>query len=335
MNISVLGAGAWGTAVALHLSRMAEHRTTLVPRRIEQALTMASTRENQEYLPGYTLGQDLQIGCELKPALMEADVIVLACPSKGLRQLCEQVKAELESSWRIKMVITLCKGLEQATLLKPAEVVAAILPEMQHAVLSGPTFAGEVAAGQPTAMVLASSGDDCLLREVQGALNNDALRVYRSNDVVGVELGGCLKNVYAIGAGMCDGLKTGDNSKAAFLTRAMHEMVVIGQSQGARVETLYGLSGFGDLVATCHGSWSRNRTFGEQLAGGIAVDDLLNNRKTVVEGYWATACFHELCQKHAIEAPILNQIYAIAYEHKDPRQSLQALMTRDLKAEGS
>lgn len=333
MNIAILGAGAWGTALALHLNRMHKHRVTLVPRRIEHALAIASSRENTTYLPGYPIEHDLQIGCEIKPAIMEADLVILACPSQGLRILCERVQAELASSRLIQMIITLCKGLERDSLLKPAEVVQAVLPEVTHGVLSGPTFAGEVAAGKPTAMVLASHGEPSLLEKVQQALTNDALRVYRSSDVVGVELGGCLKNIYAIGVGICDGLNMGDNSKAALMTRSMHEMVKLGISLGGKLESFYGLSGFGDLVATCHGAWSRNRTFGAELASGKPADDLLQGRKTVVEGYWATACFYELCKQAQQEAPILEQIYAIAYEQKAPQQAFYELMTRELKAE--
>jgi len=333
MNIAILGAGAWGTAMALHLHRIGDHRISLVPRRMEHALAIASSRENESYLPGFKLSQEIQIGCEIKPAIMEADVVILACPSQGLRPLCESIKAVLDSSWQLKMVITLCKGLERTSLLKPAEVVHAVLPELTHAALSGPTFAGEVAAGKPTAMVLASTGEVSLLKHVQAAINNDMLRIYRTSDVVGVELGGCLKNIYAIGVGICDGLETGDNSKAALMTRSMHEMVKLGVSLGGRVETFYGLSGFGDLVATCHGAWSRNRTFGQELGAGKTVDALMQDRKTVVEGYWATACFYELCQKHQQEAPILAQIYAIAYRGKAPRQAIYELMTRELKAE--
>lgn len=333
MNIAILGAGAWGTALALHLNRMQEHCVTLVPRRIEHALTIASSRENEAYLPGYQFDHNLQIGCEIKPAIMAADVVILACPAQGLRPLCERVKAQLESSWQVKMVITLCKGLEQESLLKPAEVVHAVLPEVTHGVLSGPTFAGEVAAGKPTAMVLASQGESSLLQQVQQALNNDALRVYRSSDVVGVELGGCLKNIYAIGVGICDGLNMGDNSKAALMTRSIHEMVKLGVILGGKTESFYGLSGVGDLVATCHGAWSRNRTFGYELGLGKTVDALMHDRKTVVEGYWATACFYALCQRIQQDAPILAQIYAIVYHGKAPKQAIYELMTRELKAE--
>lgn len=333
MNIAILGAGAWGTALALHVSRITEHRVTLVPRRFEHALSIASSRENQDYLPGFQLEQNLQIGCEIKPAIMEAELVILACPSKGLRELCESIAECAESSWQVKMVVTLCKGLEQDSLLMPAEVVKAVLPNTPHGVLSGPTFAGEVAQGKPTAMVLAAEEDNALLHAMQIALSSASLRIYRSTDVRGVELGGCLKNVYAIGAGICDGLAMGDNAKAAFLTRSLHEMVKLGMSLGGTRESFYGLSGFGDLIATCHGDWSRNRTFGEHIGKGQTVEELMESRKTVVEGYWATACFHQLCQKQAQEAPILSKIYEVAYEGVEPLKAIQELMSRELKSE--
>lgn len=332
MNFCVLGAGAWGTAVALHLIRQG-HAATLVPRRMEMALQLASRRENVDYLPGFALPLNLQIGFELKPVLMEADVAILACPSKGLRHLCESVSGHLSSASALKLVLTLCKGLEQGSGLRPGEVVESVLPGIPHATLSGPTHAAEVASRKPTAVTLAAAKETAFLREVQAALSGGTMRVYTADDIKGVELGGCLKNIYAIAAGCVDGLKFGDNSKAALLTRALKEMIRVGVALGADEKTFSGLSGFGDLVATCHGSWSRNRTLGQQLGEGKFLDDLMTNRKTVVEGVITTKVFHELCHKQGIEVPILNQVYAILYENKDPGEALQALMFRDLKSE--
>ncbi|WOO43472.1 NAD(P)H-dependent glycerol-3-phosphate dehydrogenase [Rubellicoccus peritrichatus] len=332
MNFAILGAGAWGTAVAVHLARLG-HRVTLAPRRIEHALEIASARENKDYLPGFPLDQNIQIGCELLPVLMEADVAILACPSNGLRDLCQRISTTLDDVWNLEMVITLCKGLERDTLLKPAQVVAEVLPDITCGVLSGPTNAAEVAAGKPTAIVLASEAEEALSREIQHAINGPALRVYRSGDVSGVELGGCLKNIYAIGAGICDGLGLGDNARAAFLTRALHEMVRLGSALGGRSETFYGLSGFGDMVATCTGSWSRNRSFGEAFSSGQSIESLLSERKTVVEGYAATDCFHRIVSQSGKEAPLLNEIHAMLYSGKDPKVAIGDLMNRELKTE--
>lgn len=318
--------------MAVHLACLG-HRVTLAPRRMEHALQIASERENADYLPGVPLEQNIQIGCELLPALMEADVAVLACPAKGLRGLAEGIHEALPGIWNLKMVITLSKGLERQTLLKPNEVVRQCLPGLPHAALSGPTYAAEVAAGQPAAIVLAGEAPEALMAEIQHAMSGPTLRVYRSADVVGVELGGCLKNIYAIGAGICDGLGLGDNAKAAFLTRALHEMVRFGQALGGQAETFYGLSGFGDLVATCNGTWSRNRTFGREFAQGTTANALLAERKTVVEGYWATASFYQIWQNTGGDAPLLEAIYAMLYEGKPPKEAIGELMTRRLKRE--
>jgi len=332
MNFCVLGAGAWGTAVALHLIRQG-HSVTLVPRRIEMALALASFRENSDYLPGFQLPLNLQIGLEVKPVLMEADVAILACPSKGLRALCEIIAHHLDSANALKLILTLCKGLEEGTFLRPGQVVEAALPGIEHAVLSGPTNAAEVASGKPTAVTLGATRINSNVEAVQTAMSGGTLRVYTSKDMKGVELGGCLKNIYAIAAGCVDGLQFGDNAKAALMTRALNEMIRLGVALGADAKTFFGLSGFGDLVATCNGSWSRNRTLGQQLGEGKTLEDLMSDRKTVVEGVSATKVFHNLCEEKGIDAPILNHVYAVLYEGLEPERALKTLMLRDLKVE--
>lgn len=332
MNFAIIGAGAWGTAVAIHLTRL-NHTVTLVPRRFEQALALASTRENSDYLPGIPLPASLQLGHELTPVLMEADVTLLACPSQALRETCERVRQNLGLATQLKLVVSLVKGLELGSHLRPSEVITSVLPQVAVGVLSGPTNAAEVARGRPAAMVLAASKPDAFLAEVQAALSGPTLRVYTSDDVAGVEFGGCLKNVYAIAAGCCDGLKLGDNAKAALLTRALAEMVRVGVALGAKAETFYGLGGFGDLVATCTGAWSRNRTFGQRLGEGAKAVDLLAGSKAVVEGYRTTESFYGLCQERGIDAPILAESYRILYEGKPPAEALMALMSRELRRE--
>ncbi|QYY35762.1 NAD(P)H-dependent glycerol-3-phosphate dehydrogenase [Ruficoccus sp. ZRK36] len=332
MNIAVLGAGAWGTALALHLSRQ-NHRVTLCPRRFEHALELASARENRDYLPGFSWGPDLQIGCEFKPVLMEAELIVLACPIRGLRDFCQQIAEARESAWQAQMIVTLCKGVEMESLHAPSEIVAELVPGIAVGALSGPSNAAEVAAGSPTAVVLASEAEDELTARMQEAFNGDALRVYRSGDLRGVELGGALKNIYAIGAGLCDGLKLGDNAKAALLTRSLHEMVRLGIALGGQAETFYGLSGVGDLMATSFGAWSRNRGFGEAVGQGKLVADLLDHRRTVVEGYGATEGYSRIVKKCGARTPILDQLHEILYNGVEPREALGALLSRSLKPE--
>ncbi len=332
MNFVVIGAGAWGTAVAIHLAKM-QHTVTLVPRRFEQALALSSARENADYLPGVLLPPSLQIGHELTPVLMEAEVVLLACPAQALRETMTRLRDSLGLATQLQLVLSLAKGLELGTHLRPAEVMAQVLPDVPVGSLTGPTNAAEVARGLPAAMVLAANAPDALLHSVQIEISGESLRVYTSSDVAGVEFGGCLKNIYAIAAGICDGLKLGDNTKAAMLTRALAEMVRVGVALGAHPETFYGLSGFGDLVATCHGAWSRNRRFGEEVGAGKSIEAILTNRRTVVEGYKTTESFYGLCQARGLDAPILAEVYHTLFDGKSPEQALRDLMLRELKRE--
>lgn len=332
MNFAVIGAGAWGTAMAVHLSRLG-HTVTLVPRRFDQALQMSSARDNPDYLPGIPLPPSLQIGHELVPVLMEAEIVLLACPAQAMRETAIRVKESLGLSTQLKLILSLAKGLELGTHDRPTQVIQAVLPDVSVGSLTGPTNAAEVAQGLPAAMVLAARVDDELLARVQAQISGPTLRVYASNDVIGVEIGGCLKNIYAIATGICEGLKLGDNTKAALLTRALAEMVRVGAGLGAQAETFYGLGGFGDLVATCHGGWSRNRHFGEKLGQGASIASLMDGRKTVVEGYKTTESFYELCRSKKIEAPILNEVYYALFADKSPALALQDLMLRELKRE--
>ncbi|HVU26066.1 MAG TPA: NAD(P)H-dependent glycerol-3-phosphate dehydrogenase [Opitutus sp.] len=329
-NFAVVGAGAWGTAFAVHLARLGR-AVTLAPRRAEHAQALAGAHENAEYLPGVRLPPRVRVEAALDVALAGADVVLLACPAQALRETCARVQAAGRPA--AKLVISLAKGLERGTHLRPAQVIAAALPGAVAATLTGPTNAEEVAEGLPAAMVLAATPLTAAVRDVQAAMSGPTLRVYTSDDVAGAEFGGCLKNIYAIAAGCCDGLKLGDNTKAALLTRALAEMVRVGAALGARVETFYGLSGFGDLVATCHGGWSRNREFGEAIGAGRTAAELLSHRKTVVEGYETARAFNELCRERGIEAPILSEVHAILFEGKAPAAALQSLMMRELKSE--
>jgi len=331
MNFVVVGAGAWGTAFALHLAR-AGQAVTLAPRRAEHASALVAARENADYLPGVALPPALRIDHDLGAALAAAEVVLLACPSQALRETSRRVHAALGAA-RPRLVLSLAKGLELGTHLRPSQVMAEMLPGIPPGSLTGPTNAAEVARGLPAAMVLAAQAVGDPVPAIQGALSGSTLRVYITEDLPGAEFGGSLKNIYAIAAGCCDGLRLGDNSRAALLTRALTEMVRVGVGLGAKAETFYGLSGFGDLVATCHGAWSRNRQFGHQIGEGRAVAELMAHRKTVVEGYKTTQSFHGLCVEKQLDAPILREMHAILFEGKAPAQALHALMTRGLKRE--
>ncbi len=332
MNFCVVGAGAWGTAFAVHLARLGRS-VVLVPRRPEQAESLAMARENIEYLPGLALPAALAITADLSAAVAQVDVVLLACPSQALRVTANRVFAAFGETRRPRLIVSLAKGLELDTHLRPSQVIAAVFPEAVASALTGPTNAGEVARGLPAAMVLGTATTNEFVGEVQAAISGPTLRVYTSDDLAGIEYGGCLKNIYAIAAGCAVGLGLGDNATAALLTRALAEMVRVGVSLGARAETFYGLSGFGDLVATCHGEWSRNREFGQRIGEGRSAAELVAHRKTVVEGYRTTESFHGLCVARKIEAPILRETHAILFEGKAPALALSALMARGLKRE--
>ena len=332
MKFCVVGAGAWGTAFALHLARGAR-AVTLVPRRPEQAAAIARSRENREYLPGIALPPGVSVAAGLGEGLMGADVILLACPAQTLRHTCGNVRAALGAGAEPRLVISLAKGLELGSHMRPSQAIAETLPGPMVGALSGPTNAAEVARGLPAAMVLAAKGDESVVQDVQAAISGPTLRVYTTDDLPGVEFSGSLKNVYAIAAGCCEGLGLGDNAKAALMTRAVAEMVRVGCSLGARQETFYGLSGFGDLVATCHGLWSRNREFGQRIGEGRNIAELLEGRKTVVEGYETTRSFAGLCAERRIDAPILAETHAILFKGRRPADAISALMMRGLKRE--
>jgi len=331
---AVVGAGAWGTAFALHLVRLG-HAVSLAPRRSEQAEVLAADRRNAEYLPGQQLPAQLRVTADLAAAVEGADVVFLACPAQALRETAGRLRTAGLGRRSPRFLISLAKGLEVGTHLRPSEVLAAVLPGPGAGVLTGPTNAAEVARGLPAAMVLAAARPAGDLGELQAAISSATLRVYTTDDLAGAEYGGALKNIYAIAAGCCEGLGLGDNATAALLTRALAEMVRVGSALGARPETFYGLSGFGDLVATCRGGWSRNREFGQRIGEGARVADLLLHRKTVVEGYQTTESFAGLCAGQGIDAPILREIHAILFQGRRPAEALAALMARGLKQESS
>jgi len=334
MRFAVVGAGAWGTAFAIHLARVGRD-VVLVPRRADHARALAEQHENQDYLPGVPLPATVQVTVAMDQALSGADAVMLACPAQALRATVERLRGALPAERTGMVMLSLVKGLELGTHLRPSEVIASVLPGRSVGTLTGPTNALEVARAQPSAMLLASAPPHEFALDVQAAISSPTLRVYTTEDLVGAEIGGCLKNVYAIAAGCCDGLNLGDNTKAALLTRALAEMVRVGVALGAQPETFYGLSGFGDLIATCYGGWSRNREFGQRIGEGHVVADILARRKTVVEGDKTTEAFASLCTTRGIEAPILREMHAILAHGKKPAAALAALMTRELKREST
>ena len=327
MKLAVLGAGAWGTALAAALTE--RHAVRLWARDARLVADMAASRENRAYLPGQTLPQALAPSADLAAACAGADLYILATPSAALRPMLQQ----LAQGPGLKPLVWVCKGFEPVSGLLPHEVVAQTpAAAVPRAVLSGPSFAQEVAAGLPTALTLAGT-DAAYLAHLAAHLHTERLRLYTSTDVVGVEVGGALKNVMAIAAGISDGLGLGHNARAALLTRALAEMARLGLALGGRRETFMGLTGMGDLILTATGGLSRNRQVGLALAQGRRLGDVLESLGHVAEGVHSVREAHALGQRLQVELPITAAVYEILYEGASPAEEVQQLMRRELKAE--
>ncbi len=327
MKIAVLGAGAWGTALAMQASQ--RHEVVLWARNAEQAQTMARERCNAKYLPGIAWPDALQVTPQLA-ATQDADLTLVATPMGGLRGVLSQLPSASPVMW-------LCKGLEQGTGLLGHEIASQVCPARPVGVLSGPSFADEVAQRQPTALVAASEHAE--LRDmVAEALRADALRVYTSADPIGVEVGGAVKNVLAIAAGLCDGLAErhgtqpmvpGLNARAALITRGLTEMTRLGLALGAKAETFMGLSGLGDLVLTTTGALSRNRRVGLRLAQGLPLAQVLNELGHVAEGVVTAPVVLARAQQLGVEMPITRAVVAVLQGKLSPDHGVQHLMSRD------
>ncbi|MCK5801897.1 MAG: NAD(P)-dependent glycerol-3-phosphate dehydrogenase [Lentisphaeria bacterium] len=330
MKATVLSDGAWGTALALTLLANG-HDTSLWAPFPEHVEDMKTAQENIHFLPGIPLPETLTLEADLRAAVEGAQLIVLAAPAQYLRKLLDALAAIPRRQDPI--VVNVAKGIEVGSLLRMSELVESVLGRIRYAVLSGPSHAEEVAKGIPTAVTIASR-DASIFEEAQRAFMNESLRVYTSYDVVGVELGGALKNVLALAAGVCDGMGFGDNTKAALMTRGIVEMARLGQALGGRAETFSGLSGVGDLIVTCMSRHSRNRYVGEQLGRGRSLPDIITEMDgKVAEGVTTAKGAHELAARMHVRAPIIDQIHDGLYRGVDPREAVRHLMTREAKLE--
>jgi glycerol-3-phosphate dehydrogenase (NAD(P)+) len=325
MKVTVLGAGAWGTALArlLHTGGQTVTLWGHLPAHLEE---LRRTHRNERYLPGIELPVTLNYATNLPAALAGADWVVVAVPSKALRTITGAL-GDFSGG-----VVSVTKGIEPQTGLTMCGILAETAPRARRAALSGPSFALEVARGIPTAIVAASAEADTA-KAVQALFHRPAFRVYTSPDLAGVELGGALKNVIAIAAGICDGLGFGDNSKAALVTRALAEMRRLGVAAGAQPETFSGLSGLGDLMVTCFSRHSRNRGFGERVGRGESIAAITAGLTAVAEGYPTARSAAELARKLGVETPIVDEVYATLYEGKNPALALRDLIARSSKAE--
>jgi glycerol-3-phosphate dehydrogenase (NAD(P)+) len=327
-KIAVLGDGGWGTALAILLHRKGK-AVTLWGAFPDYVEVLKKTRENTKYLPGIAIPPDLPITSDLSEACLESEVTFFVTPSHVLRSICQQIRQWVSSE---RIIVSATKGLENGTLLRMSQVIQEILGEIRIAVLSGPTLAREVACGHPTAATV-SSPDPSVARTVQDILMTDKLRVYTNSDVIGVELGGSLKNIIAIAAGIIDGIGLGANTKSALLTRGLVEVSRLGVAMGADRRTFSGLSGLGDLFTTAVSDLSRNHNFGFQIGRGTSVEDARASTDMVIEGIRTAKAAAELARNYNVEMPITNEVYRIIYEGKDPRQAIATLMTRAPKPE--
>ncbi len=328
MNITVIGTGGWGTALVVLLHGNG-HRVTLWGRLPEEVEPILAIRENRLFLPGVPVPSAILVTLDTAAALREAELVVLAVPSHGMRSICQQLRDFLPAT---AALVHVAKGIENETGARMSEVIAAELPQNRVVVLSGPSHAEEVGRGIPTAVVVASR-DTGAATLTQRAFMNERFRVYTHDDVVGVELGGALKNVIAIAAGCCDGIGFGDNTKATLCTRGLAEMARLGTALGARPETFSGLSGVGDLIVTAFSRHSRNRSFGERLGRGETVAQIIGSTKSVAEGVKTAKSVWQLSQRLKVDLPISRQVHSILYEGQSPKQAVRDLMTREAKPE--
>jgi glycerol-3-phosphate dehydrogenase (NAD(P)+) len=327
-RIAIIGAGGWGTSLAALWAKQ-EKEIALWghdPERIER---IATTRENPDYLPGTKLPSTVTVTNDLA-ICANTDLIVFVTPSIVLREIAQKLRPFVTATNSVLLSCT--KGIEHGSGLRMSEILEATFPEHRVAVLSGPNLAVEVSRGLPTATVIGCRRPE-VAELLQQHLGSPRFRIYTSEEVTGIELGGALKNIFAIAAGVSDGFGLGDNSKSALVTRSLAELLRLGTAMGGKPTTFYGLSGAGDLIATCFSGHSRNRRVGEQLGRGQSLSEITAAMKMVAEGIPTTKSAFECARRLEIETPIIDQVYAALYEGKSPPQALQELLERDQKAE--
>lgn len=330
-TLAIIGGGGWGTALSIVLAPRFE-RVRLWVYEKDLAATLRLRRENELYLPGVRVPDKVEITTDYAEALAGADIVLGAMPSHHARRLYGEMLRYLTPSM---VLVSATKGLEQGTLLRMSQVIRAVVSERFHpsvAVLSGPTFAPEIARGEPAAVVIASE-NETLARAIQVAFSGPTFRLYTSPDPTGVEIGAAVKNVIAIAAGVCRGLGLGSNTVAALITRGLAEITRLAVALGGQSRTLAGLAGLGDLVLTCTGELSRNRSVGVRLGRGEKLEQIVSSMRTVAEGIRTTDATVELARRHGIEMPITEQMYQMFRQDKPPQEAIRELMERSLKPE--
>ncbi len=327
-KIGVVGAGSWGTALAISLSK-AGHFVKIWDIDEAHMDEMIEKRENVKYLSGIILPENLQVEKSLEKTLDDVDLILFSAPAQNFRDALTGAKEYIK---RDIIIVNVAKGIEISSLKRLSQVAQEVLGECKYVCLSGPSHAEEVGRGMPTTVVVAGSDTGSVL-EVQDTFMNENLRVYTTNDMVGVEIGGALKNIIALGAGISDGMGYGDNTKAAMMTRGLAEITRLGMKMGAKRETFAGLTGIGDLIVTCTSMHSRNRKCGIMIGEGVKPEDAINNVGMVVEGIYTTEAAFKLGKRENVEMPITEGIYAVLKGHKKPDEIVKYLMKRQKKSE--
>lgn len=327
-NITVLGDGAWGTTLAIHLAKK-KYAVTLWGAFADNVTAMSKARENKKFLPGYRFPSQLKCNPDIVSAVAGAELIVLASPSEYLEDMLSKVK---KTDYKGRVFVSVVKGIHPVSFKRMSQMIEEALPKARLAVLSGPTIAWEVAAGIPTTAVVACR-DRKLSQSIQHVFNSASFRIYTNTDIIGVEVAGSIKNVIAVACGICDGLGLGTNAKAAILTRGLTEITRLGVALGGKKETFYGLAGLGDLATTCFSPNSRNRTVGEQLGRGKKIRQILGGMNAVAEGVITAKAVYRLSQRSKIPMPIVTEVYKILFANKGVRQAMSDLMSRSLKSE--
>jgi glycerol-3-phosphate dehydrogenase (NAD(P)+) len=327
--ITILGGGGWGTALSVLLAEKG-HTVTLWVRHSYTVELLRRERTNERHLPGVTLPAEVQITSSFA-GMSSAEYFLWATPSTALGEIARRL-LESKHFAENSVMVSCVKGLDHERRRRMTEILEEIFPKLSTAVLSGPNHAEEVARSIPTATVIASPEPE-IAETLQSSLSTRAFRVYTSTDVVGVEIGGALKNIFALAAGSCDGLGLGDDSKAALVTRSLAELTRIGMALGGRHETFQGLSGIGDLVGTCFSRHSRNRRVGERVAKGEPLNQIIDSMGTVAEGIPTTRSALHLCESLGIETPIIREVHSILYESASPAEAMQRLLARELRPE--
>ncbi len=327
-SIGVLGGGSWGTALAILLANK-NYGVDMWMRRKDQIDQIRKTGYNEKYLPHALFPEDLNVSDDIERTIANKDVVLISVPTHGVRQVLKSAKQFISKD---QIIVNVSKGIENESLLRISQIVGEILPDNKYAVLSGPSHAEEVSKNMATTVVSASENKK-VAEYIQEMFITPKFRVYTNPDVIGVELGGSLKNVIALGAGISDGLKFGDNTKAAIMTRGIFEMSKLGVALGARSETFSGLSGVGDLIVTCTSMHSRNRRAGILIGEGYKIEDAIEEVGMVVEGMKTTKSAYKLAEKHGIEMPITSELYNLLYSEADVEKSVSNLMLREKKHE--